>query len=54
MVVLKNLAFNNSKSYFIYVGPKDLASPARFISNPRPTPRKRKRLKMNNEGPRLL
>ena len=36
------------------VGPKDLASPACFISNPRPTPRKRKCLRMNNEGLRLL
>ena len=46
----------NSISYFtnVCVGPKDWASPARFISNPRPTPRKRKHPKMNNEGPRLL
>ena len=33
---------------------KDLASPAHFISNPRPTPRKRKCPRMNKEGPKLL
>ena len=31
-----------------------MASPARLISNLRPTLRKRKRPRMNNEGPRLL
>ena len=36
------------------MGLKDLASPAHFISNPRPTPRKRKRPRMNKEGPKLL
>ena len=36
------------------VGLKDLASPTHFISNPKPTLRKRKRPRMNNEGPRLL
>ena len=37
--------------YIYIVGPKDLASPAHFISNPRPTPRKKKRLRMSKEGP---
>ena len=36
------------------MGPKDLASPTHFISNPRPTPRKSNPQRMNNEGPRLL
>ena len=36
------------------VGLKDLASTARFISNPKPTLSKRKRPRMNNKGPRLL
>ena len=36
------------------MGPKDLASPTRFISNPRPTPKKRKHSRMNKEGLKLL
>ena len=34
----------------VYVEPKDLASPTHFISSPRPTSRKKKRLRMSKEG----
>ena len=33
------------------MGSKDLATPAHFISSPRPTLRKKKRPRMNKEGP---
>ena len=33
------------------MGPKDLATPAHLISSPRPTPRKKKRPRMNKKGP---
>ena len=35
----------------IIVGPKGLATPAHLISSPRPTSRKKKRLRTNKEGP---
>ena len=35
----------------IYVGPKDLSTPAHLISSPRPTPRRKKCPRMNKEGP---
>ena len=33
------------------VGPKNLATPAHFISSPRPMPRRKKCLRTNEEGP---
>ena len=33
------------------MGPKDLATPAHFISSPRPTPRRKKCLRTNREVP---
>ena len=36
---------------FSFVGPKNLATPAHFISSPRPTPRKKKCPRTNEEGP---
>ena len=33
------------------MGPRDLATPAHFISSPRPTPRKKKCPRTNEEGP---
>ena len=38
-------------SLICYVGPKDLGTPAHFISSPRPTPRRKKCLRTNEEGP---
>ena len=35
----------------VCVGPKDWATPAHFISSPRPTPRRKKCPRMNKEGP---
>ena len=36
------------------MGPKDLGTPAHLISSPRPRPRRKKRPRMNKEGPKLL
>ena len=36
------------------MGPKDLGTPAHLISSPRPKPRRKKCLRMNKEGPKLL
>ena len=33
------------------MGPKNLVTPAYFISSPRPMPRRKKCLRMNEEGP---
>ena len=33
------------------MGPKNLVTPAYFISSPRPMPRRKKRPRMNEEGP---
>ena len=33
------------------VGPKDVATPAHFVSSPRPMPRKKKCPRMNKESP---
>ena len=38
-------------SLICYVGPKDLGTPAHFISSPRPTPRRKKCLRMNKGNP---
>ena len=44
---------NTFFSLYIYtiVGPKNLATPGHFISSPRPTPRRKKCLRTNKEGP---
>ena len=36
------------------MGLKDLGTPAHLISSPRPRPRREKRPRMNEEGPKLL
>ena len=44
----------NSFLKIVYVGSKNLVTPTHFILNPRPTPRRKKCPRMNEESPNCL
>ena len=51
IVFINIISFHNWNVVIILVGPKNLVTPAHFISSSRPMPRRKKCPRMNEEGP---